>query len=135
MEQFSNIGSEIKPGSNKSFGAVFSLFFFVVGIWPLVKGGEIRIFLLFIAAVFLVLTVFVPSVFTIPNRLWFKLGMLLGSIVSPIVMAILYICAIIPFSIIFRLKGRDALDRKFDSNAETYWITRTKKPQSMKNQF
>jgi len=125
----------IGESSNKSFGFLFSLLFFVVGIWPIFDNGGVKNYLLFIAFVLAFFSVFIPSVFAIPNKIWQKFGFFLASIFNPIVMLFLYLCAILPFGLFFRFRGKDMLNMEFDLDMKTYWISRTRKPESMKNQF
>jgi hypothetical protein len=72
------------------------------------------------------------------NRQWTKLGVLLGKVVSPIALGLLFYCAIAPLGIVMRLAGKDPLRLKFDRAAESYWIRREPPgpaPDSMTNQF
>ena len=126
---------EVKQGSERSFGVVFTVVFAVFGLWPLLSGGSPRIVLLSLGAVFLVLAFLAPRVLEVPNRLWFKLGMLLGAIVAPIVMALVYFIAVVPMGLWVRARGKDLLSMKLDKSAKSYWIERTDRMQSMKNQF
>ena len=81
------------------------------------------------------LALLAPRALSSPNKLWFKFGLLLGSIVAPIVMALIYFVTILPTGLIMRLLGKDLLKPKLDKNAKSYWIERTEPVGSMKNQF
>ena len=85
--------------------------------------------------IFLFLAFIAPNTLSLPNKLWFKFGMLLGSIIAPIVMALVYFLTVLPTGLIMRLFGKDLLNRKLDKNAKSYWIERTEQMGSMKNQF
>ena len=126
--------SNIKIGTNKSFGVVFFIFFFIVSIFPLFKDGNIRIWVLIIAVIFLILGLLDSKVLTPLNKIWFKFGILLGSIVSPIVMGIVFFAIVTPTSLIMRVLGKNLLNLKKD-NKKTYWIERSKIKSKMKNQF
>jgi len=126
---------DVKIGSERSFGIVFAIVFGIFGIWPLKDGGQIYIFAVVAAVALLTLAFFAPSVLRIPNRLWFKFGMLLGAIVAPIVMALVYVTTFVPMGLTLRLFGKDLLKAKLDRDVPSYWIERTDEPQSMKNQF
>jgi hypothetical protein len=76
-----------------------------------------------------------PMILNLPNKLWFKFGMLLGSIVAPIIMALVYVIPVLPTGLIMRLLGKDILMQKLDKNAKSYWIKRSEQLSSMKNQF
>ncbi len=126
---------EVKPGSPKSFGFVFSAAFAVWGLYPLIGGAGPRLWSLGICIGFLVVALARPSLLKWPNYWWFRFGMLLGRVVAPIVMGAVYILTILPLGLVMRVIGRDALHRKYDENASTYWIERTDAPQPMKLQF
>ena len=126
--------SKIKIGTNKSFGIVFFLFFFIISIFPLFKDGNIRIWSLIIAIIFLILGLLNSKVLTPLNKIWFKFGILLGSFVSPIVMGAIFFAIVTPTSLIMRLLGKNLLNLKKD-NKKTYWIERSKIKSKMKNQF
>lgn len=126
---------KVRQGSERSFGIVFAVVFALSGLWPLLSGGSLRIVLLFLGAVFLALAFLAPGVLEAPNRLWFKLGMFLGAIVAPIVMALVYFLVVVPTGLWVRASGKDPLRVKLDKSAKSYWIERTDKMQSMKNQF
>lgn len=126
---------ETKVSSEKSFGIVFAIVFLLIGLYPLLKGGDVRLWSTLIALVFLGLAFFSPKILTIPNKLWFKFGILLGAIVSPIIMAIIFYITVFPTGLIMRLLGKDLLRQKMNPNVESYWIEREQSIGSMKNQF
>jgi Mg2+/Co2+ transporter CorB len=132
-ESTSHIPTE--QSSPKSFGIVFSIVFLVVALYPLVNSEGLRIWALIVSVVFLLLAFVTPKVLTLPNKLWFKFGMLLGSIIAPIVMALVYFVTVLPTGLIMRLLGKDLLKQKLDKNAKSYWIERSEPMGSMKNQF
>jgi hypothetical protein len=124
-----------KQGSEKSFGIVFSIVFLIVALYPLTNSEDVRFWALIVSAVFLLLAFVVPQMLTLPNKLWFKFGILLGSIVAPVVMALVYFLTVLPTGLIMRLLGKDLLKQKLDKGAKSYWIERTEPMGSMKNQF
>ena len=85
----------VKTGSEKSFGIVFAIVFLLIGIYPLIDGSEIRFWSLIIALIFFMLAYVAPQYLSVPNKLWFKLGFLLGAVVSPIVMALVYYSTVV----------------------------------------
>ncbi len=127
--------TSVNKSSPKSFGIVFSIVFLVVALYPLVNSEGLRIWALIVSVVFLLLAFVTPKVLTLPNKLWFKFGMLLGSIIAPIVMALVYFVTVLPTGLIMRLLGKDLLKQKLDKNAKSYWIERSEPMGSMKNQF
>ena len=125
----------VEESSPKSFGIVFSIVFLIVSLYPLTNFKGISIWALIISIIFLLLAFIAPKVLSLPNKLWFKFGLLLGSIVAPIVMAFVYFVTVLPTGLIMRLLGKDLLKQKLDKNAKSYWIERKEPMGSMKNQF
>ncbi|WP_298936326.1 SxtJ family membrane protein [uncultured Ruegeria sp.] len=126
---------DVEIGSERGFGIVFTVVFLIIALWPLWGGGTVRWIPLVIAAIILALTFIAPKTLTKPNRLWFKFGMLLGAIVAPVVMFLVFITTFVPFGVVVRLFGKDLLSEKLDSSAKSYWVDRTDQPGSMKQQF
>ena len=124
-----------KISSNKSFGILFFIVFFLIGIWPLFNGETLRIWSIPIALIFLVLGLINSKILTPLNLIWVKFGELLGKIIAPIVMALVYFVVLTPISLILRLIKKDILKLKILKNADSYWIKRIKKIGSMKKQF
>ena len=126
--------TEIKIGSNKSFGIVFFIVFLLVAIYPLINNSEIRIWSLITAVIFLILGLTNSKVLTPLNKLWFKFGLLIGKIVSPLIMGIIFFLVVTPTAFIMRMIGKDLLNLKFNDK-KTYWIEKTGLKSKMKNQF
>tara|TARA_X000001036_G_C20022593_1_gene539299 strand:+ start:98 stop:481 length:384 start_codon:yes stop_codon:yes gene_type:complete len=124
----------VKISSNKSFGIVFSIVFLLIAIYPLINNDELRIWSLVIAIIFLVLGLINSKVLTPLNKLWFKFGLLLGRIVSPVIMGIIFFLVVTPTGIIMRMIGKDLLSLKFNKG-KSYWIEKTGPKSKMKNQF
>ena len=103
---------EIKIGSNRSFGIVFSIVFLLIAIYPLINNEELRIWSLVIAIIFLVLGLINSKVLTPLNKLWFKFGLLLGRIISPIVMGLIFFLVVTPIGLLMRIIGKDLLNLK-----------------------
>ena len=126
---------EINIGSEKSFGVIFSIIFLIVALYPLADSQGLHWWAVIVSAIFLLLALVAPKALSLPNKLWFKFGILLGSIVAPIVMVFVYFITVLPTGIIMRLLGKDLLKQKLDKNAKSYWIKRKQPMGSMKNQF
>tara|TARA_B100002019_G_C20981195_1_gene455904 strand:+ start:262 stop:645 length:384 start_codon:yes stop_codon:yes gene_type:complete len=125
---------DIKIGSNKSFGIVFSIVFLIIAIYPLINNDDLRIWSLIIAIIFLVLGLINSKILTPLNKLWFKFGILLGRIVSPIIMGLIFFMVVTPIALIMRIIGKDLLNLKFNKD-KSYWIEKTGPKSKMKNQF
>jgi len=132
-ESTSQISTE--QSSPKSFGVVFSIVFLIVAIYPLINSEGLRIWALIVSAIFLLLAIVAPKILNLSNKLWFKFGILFGSIIAPIVMALVYFITVLPTGIIMRLLGKNLLKQKLDKNTKSYWIERKEPMVTMKNQF
>jgi len=120
--------------SNRNFGIVFTIVFIIVSFWPLLKGGDLRYWSLIVAFIFFILALINSKLLTPLNKIWMKFGLLLGKIISPIVMGIIFFFVVTPTGIIMRLLGKDLLNLK-KNNQNTYWIKKNNKNNNMKNQF
>ena len=125
---------KIKLPSNRNFGIVFSIVFLIIALWPVLNQNEIRIWSLMISLIFLVLG-FINSKLLFPlNKIWFKFGLLLGSVIAPVVMGIVFFFVVTPTGLIMRALGKDLL--KLKKNKEnTYWLDKDNSNNSLKNQF
>lgn len=126
---------KVRMGSERNFGLVIGAVFLLIALWPLMHGGGVRAIWLGLAALLAGLGLLAPKLLEVPNKLWFRFGLLLGAIVAPIVMALVYVVVFLPIGMILRLKRADLLRLKTDPEASTYWIERETKPQSMTRQF
>ena len=121
--------------SNRSFGLLFFLVFLILGFWPLKNSLDPNLYLISISAVFLILGLTNSKILSPLNKLWIKFGEILGMIIAPLVMALVYFIVLTPVSLIVRLFGKDLLGLKFLKKKDSYWIRRNKKRLSMKKQF
>ena len=125
---------DIKIGSNKSFGVVFFLVFLLISLYPLINDGNLRIWSFVISIIFLILGILNSKILSPLNKIWFKFGLLLGKVISPIVMGIIFFIVVTPTGLILRLFQKDVLNLKFNNN-NTYWIEKSGPKSKMKNQF
>ena len=126
--------NDIKIGSNKSFGIVFFIFFLLISLYPLTNQENIRIWSLIISLIFLILGLLNSKILNPFNKLWFKFGMILGRIISPIIMSIIFFLVVTPIALIMKLLKKDLLNLKFNKT-NTYWIEKSGPKSKMKNQF
>ena len=126
--------SKIKISSNKSFGIVFFTVFLIIAIWPLLNGHEIRSWSLIISIVFLLLGILNSKILTPLNKIWFKFGILLGSVIAPIIMSIIFFLVVTPTSLLMKLFGKDILGIK-KNRSKSYWVEKSGPKSKMKNQF
>jgi len=124
----------MKASSNRNFGIVFFVFFLIISLFPLLKDNHINYWFFSISVVLLILGILNSKLLTPLNIIWFKLGILLTRIVSPVVMGLIFFIVITPISIIMKIIGKDVLNLK-KSDKDTYWIKKMGQKSKMKNQF
>ncbi len=127
--------TKIKISSNRSFGLMFFVVFLIIALWPLKSGEDFRLWSLILSILFLILSIFNSQLLYPLNKLWFKFGMFLGSIISPIVMGVVYFVVVTPIGIFMRLCGKDLLETRKLKSKTTYWKKPDKKQSTMKKQF
>ena len=125
---------DIKISSNRSFGIVFFIVFLLIALYPLTYSEEIRVWSATISLIFLVLGLFNSKILTPLNKLWFKFGIFLGKIVSPIIMGIIFFLVVTPIGLLMRLFGKEVLNLKYNKS-QSYWIEKNGPKSKMKNQF
>ena len=128
------MSDKIEISSNKSFGIVFFIVFFLVATYPILNNQDIRVWSLLISIIFLVLGLLNSTILNPLNRIWFKFGLFLGKIISPIIMGFIFFFVVTPIGILMRFLKKDLLHLKFN-NKETYWIEKNSNKSKMKNQF
>ena len=124
-----------KKSSNRSFGILFFLVFLGFGLWPLTKEMSPNIYLIIISVIFLFLGLLNSKLLSPLNNLWIKFGEILGKVIAPIVMAVVYFFILTPISLLVRLFGKDLIEMKFNNNVKSYWIKRKKHLGTMDKQF
>ena len=124
---------KINKKNNITFGILFFIFFLIIGFFPLISAGIIRIWSVVLSLVFLIITIIRPNLFTFLNRSWIQFGIFLGKIISPIVMGLVFFFVVTPIGILVRILKKDVMGLK--RGASSYWINREDKLQSMKKQF
>jgi len=127
--------SKIKISSNRNFGLVFFVVFLIVALWPLKHDEDIRLWSLGLSIIFFILGILNSKLLTPLNKLWFKFGIFLGVIVSPVIMGVVYFLVVTPTGIFMRFLGKDLLKISKVKQATTYWIKRDKQQSTMKKQF
>ena len=128
------MNKNIKLPTNKNFGIVFSIVFLIIALFPLINNESLRIWSLIISAVFLFLGLINSKILTPLNNIWFKFGLILGRIVSPVIIGVIFFLVVTPTAFIMRLVGKDLLNLKFNKD-KSYWIEKTGPKSNMKNQF
>ena len=126
--------NDIKLPSNRSFGLVFFIVFLIIALYPLINKEEIRVWSLIICLIFIFLGLLNSKILTPLNKLWFKFGLLLGRIISPIIMGMIFFFVVTPIGFLMRIIGKDLLNLKF-SKDKSYWIEKAGPKSKMRNQF
>ena len=126
--------SDVKISSNRSFGVVFFIVFLLIALYPVINKEEIRVWSLIVSLIFLVLGLLNSKILNPLNQIWFKFGILLGRIISPLIMAIIFFFVVTPIGLIMRTLGKDILNLRYNTK-KTYWIEKTGPKSKMKNQF
>ena len=126
--------NDIKISSNRSFGVVFFIVFLLIALYPVINKEEIRVWSLIVSLIFLVLGLLNSKILDPLNQIWFKFGVFLGRIISPLIMAIIFFFVVTPIGLIMRTLRKDILNLRFNTK-KTYWIEKTGPKSKMKNQF
>tara|TARA_B100000780_G_scaffold266492_1_gene222757 strand:+ start:186 stop:575 length:390 start_codon:yes stop_codon:yes gene_type:complete len=124
----------IKISSNRSFGIVFFIVFLIISIFPLLKDENIKTWSVVVSIVFLILGLLNSPILSPLNKIWFKFGILLGNLISPLVMGLIFFAVVTPTSFIMRALGKDILNLK-KNNKKSYWVEKSSVKSKMKNQF
>ena len=127
------MGEKIQIGSNKSFGIVFFIIFFLISLYPLTNDGSLNLWSLIISFIFLILGILNSRILSSLNIIWFKFGLFLGRIFAPLIMGIIFFL-VTPIGLIMKFLKKDLLNLKFNNN-KSYWIKRNSTKSTMKNQF
>ena len=130
MTEYNNV----KISSNRSFGVVFFIVFLLIALYPLLNNNEIRLWSLIVSVLFLILGILNSKILSPLNKIWFKFGLLLGKIISPIIMGVIFFLVVTPIGFIMKLLGKDLINLKFN-NEKSYWIEKSGPKSKMKNQF
>lgn len=121
--------------SERSFGVVFGVVFLLIGLWPLLNSGSPRWLFILLACLMFLIGFIKPAWLSKPNFYWYKIGLFLGAIVAPIVMALVFLITIVPIGLLAKLFGKDMLDQRLDTSAETYWKDRSEPMQPFDKQY
>ena len=124
----------MKKSSSKSFGYLFFGLFLILSLWPVLNDNSINFLFLSISAVFLILTILKAKILDFLNNYWIKLGELLGRVVAPIIMFLVFFVIVAPLSLLTKLLKKDLLNMRFN-DSKTYWTNKVKKIDSMDKQF
>ncbi len=117
------------------FESIWALIFVSIALYPLTHAGEIRLWALIIAIIFLVISLTAPSLLSGFYKVWVKVGEFIGAIISKVVLVLLFYTIFTPVALMLKLRGKDLLRKRLDRKASTYWEEREEQPGTLKNQF
>ena len=129
---------EVKASSDRSFGLVFAAVFAIVAFWPWMSGGGARLWALALAAFFVATAVVRPRLLRPLSRAWFKIGLILHHVMTPIVMGVIFVLGVVPTAVVMRMRRKDLLRIDPRRRGETNWVVRTPpgpSPDTMKHLF
>ena len=129
------MSNKINKSSNRSFGIVFFVVFLLIGFYPLLNQEELKLWALITSFIFLILGMMKSKILTPFNKIWFKFGIFLGKIISPLIMGLIFFLVVTPTGIFMRILGKDLLNLKFKRDKKSYWLEKTDPKSRMKNQF
>ena len=125
---------KIKISSNKSFGIVFFIVFLIFSIYPIINDNEIRVWSIVVSIIFLIMGLRNSGYLTPLNIMWCKFGILLGNLISPIVMGLIFFTIVTPIGLLMRIFSKNFLNLK-KNNDNSYWVKTSNQKSKMKNQF
>ena len=129
------MSNKTNKSSNRSFGIVFFIVFLLIGFYPFLNQEELKLWSIIISFIFLILGIMNSKILTPFNKIWIKLGIFLGKIISPIIMGLIFFLVVTPIGIFMRILGKDLLNLKFKGDKKSYWLEKTDQKSKMKNQF
>ena len=121
--------------SEKKFGIFFSIIFFLITFYSFYFKQSVNFLSLIMCFILIFLTLFFPKILIIPNKLWTKLGIFLGFIVSPIVMFLIFVITFFPIGLFVKLFKIDLINMNYLKDSDSYWIERKNKMESLKKLF
>ncbi len=119
------VQDDVPQASNRSVGLVLGIVFLGIGLYPLIGGNDIRIWATAPGVLLIILAVIAPQSLTLVARAWLGLGAVLHKVISPVVLGLLYVVAVIPTGLYLKVTGKDPLKLKIDADAKSYWVERT----------
>ena len=125
---------KIKLPTNRNFGIVFFFIFLIISFYPLLNNDGFRYWSLFLSLIFLLLGLINSRFLTPFNKLWGRFGLMMGTIINPIIMSLIFFAVVTPTAYLLRLIGKDVLHLK-KNNDKSYWKKKENNLSSMKDQF
>ena len=129
---------KLTGSTDKTFGLFFALIFLLFSIWPFFQGNNPRIWLAFFAVSLAIIAFIAPRLLSPFNKIWSQFGLFLHRLISPLVLGLIYLIAVIPISLALKLSGKDPLRLKIEPENDSYWILvkeSEKTKSSMLNQY
>ena len=112
-----------KKSNNRSFGILFCIVFLLIAIWPLISSSSVRYWALVLSVTFLILGIINSKLLSPLKVYWIKLGEILGKVIAPLVMSLVFFIILTPIGLILRIFGKDLLKLKKNKKS-SYWLSR-----------
>ena len=112
----------------RKFGITLGIVFGLFGGLFLWRGKPYYFFLFVLSGIFLFFGFLLPLVLKPIHKIWMMIALVFGSIMTKVILCVLFYLAITPLGLLLRLSGKDFLDLKFDKSANTYWIQKKQVP-------
>jgi hypothetical protein len=125
----------LKNSLQNQFIYLMCFIFLIFAFLPVLKNEKVNIIFIFLPFVVFFMNIFFPKLFTPIFLAWMFIGKILEKIIPPIIMSIIFFTLFLPISFFLKLIGKDLLNKKFEKEKKSYWITRNDKIQSMRYQF
>ena len=126
---------KIKISSNKSFAIVFAVVFIIIGIYPLLNNEDLRYWSIIVSLILIILGYKNSLILTPLNFIWFKFGLLLGRVIAPIVMGLIYFVVVYPTNLLLKVFKKNQMGIKYNKSINTYWVNTNNNSNNMKDQF
>lgn len=133
MTELSSNNDAPKMLGERSFGLIFAFIFTVIGLFPMISGGEWREWSLITAGVIATVALLVPIVLRPANIAWMHFGQFMHKIINPILMGLVFFVTVVPTGLVLKVLGKDPMRRRFEPDQSSYWITRTPDTQAKEN--
>jgi hypothetical protein len=129
---------EVKQGTNRGFGLVFTAVFALIAAYQWSHAGSSWPYWAGAAVAILLVSLFAPATLAPLARSWMRLALALSKVTTPVIMAVIFFGSVLPTGLLMRLFGKDPLRLKWHKKEATYWIVRAPEgpaPKSFTRQF
>lgn len=122
----------------RKFGVTLSIVFIIISLIIFLKRGHLNAWLLWASALICVFALFLPKALAPIYKVWIKITSFIGKVISCVVLGVFFYFVIVPVGLLMKVFSKDPLHKKFDKNADTYWLRRDTKladPKRIEKQY